>query len=291
MEAVTTVISGDLHARWDRSRELFRRIGMIECPTSDPADDLRQPGFRHIQLGDAVSLGYGVREAAFLRWLFEVVGIDEALLGNHELPAVWHHPNAVMFHGFYDRVEIRDERDQDAPRGTGSYWAEQYPWTVGRDRDAEALVRNRFSDGGYAVAASVGQWLITHAGLALKHERAHGLGGRSADEIADRLNDLCRSCLEGRRSSATLDSTSARNGGIMWLRFEHLLAEYEDGARDLPQIVGHSGYAGPQAYGDRLWNIDTPPSTDDDVGRSTTGGAAALVTRDDGASLSLHSVP
>lgn len=123
-----TIISGDLHARWKPARQLFERVGLIACPTDDPFDDIRQPGFRHVQLGDAVSLGYGEIEAEFYRWLMTIVGVDDALLGNHELPAVWWHPNAVMFHGYYDRDEIRAEADSDRPTGTGAYWAPQYPW-------------------------------------------------------------------------------------------------------------------------------------------------------------------
>ncbi|MBC7460311.1 MAG: hypothetical protein H7287_03015 [Thermoleophilia bacterium] len=225
---ITTVITGDIHARHAKARELFERIGMISCPTDDPVDDERQPGFTHVQLGDAVSLGYGELEAEFYRWLFDTVGVDVALLGNHELPSVWWHPNAVMFQGYYDRAEVRRELDHDLPTGTGMYWAQQYPWKLGRDRAAEALVRERYAAGGYRVACAVGEWLVTHAGLSPARVQRLGLVGLPACEIADALNQRFEAAQVERVGDSTIESAAEVDGGIMWIRFEHLLQEYID---------------------------------------------------------------
>lgn len=276
----TTVISGDVHARLDKARELYQRIGMIECPTDDPMQDVRNPGFVHVQLGDSVSLGYAEVEAEFYRWYFDVVGVDHALLGNHELPAVWWDPDAVMFLGYHDRAEVADPERRA-----------RLETDIGRDREADQLVRDAFGSGRYQVAHAVGEWLVTHAGLSVVHEAEHGLAGKPAHEIADYLNAHFAECLTTRRASPILDSRSMVDGGIMWLRIEHLVAEYGQGARSLPQIVGHSGYMGPELHHDLVWDIDTPQGVEDAIGRSEYGGVAALMTRDDGRTFELEYVP
>lgn len=270
-----TVIVGDMHARLDCSRELLELVGVIRRHPTDPALDERDESVHFIQLGDTVSLGYGEREARFCRWLFETVGVDEALIGNHELPAVWWDPEAVMFRGWHDLDELDDER------------AAGYDWPVGRDREAVRLVRERFARGGYRVATAVGDWLVTHAGLAAVHEQEHDLVGASAREASDYLNGLFDACMAERRSSPVIEDRTPHAGGIAWLRHEHLAAEYDRAAVTRPQVIGHSGYAGPGLHAGLLWNIDTPPLSELASTRSDNGGVAALVTDDGGATLTL----
>lgn len=282
-----TIISGDLHNRWAKARRMYVKAGLIKTVSDDPFDDVRQPGFRHVQLGDAVSLGYGEVEANFYRWLFGVVGVDTALLGNHELPALFHSPKEVMFQGWYDKSEIQREVDRDVPRGEGDFWARQYPWMIGRDREAEILVRDKYREGRYEVATHVGDWLVTHAGLAARHQKKLGLQGASAEFIAAYLNRAFEHSMEHGTNEEFLTGCSEGCGGIMWLRFDYLRNGYDNDARTLPQIVGHTGYLGPKLYGSRLWNIDTPAPSKQAGGKAELGGTACLVTPDDGETFDL----
>lgn len=286
----TTVITGDLHGRLDATRQLLQRIGMIACPSGDPFQDVRQPGFRHVQLGDSVSLGYGEVEAEFYRWLFDVVGVDEPLIGNHELPSVWWDRNAVRFQGYYDREEVRAGLDRDMPGRTLDERADEYAWEVGRDRDAETLVQGVFAQGRYRAAASVGEWLVTHAGLATEHERDLGLRGLPAADIAAHLNELFDTAMREQHAPPVIASTAQHDGGVMWLRIEHLRCGYDDDSRALPQVVGHSGYINEHRFGSRLWLIDTRLEGEDDGVSRCAGGVAALVTDDDGATMQLEVV-
>lgn len=185
-----------------------------------------------------------------------------------------------MFPGCHDRDEVEDPERRA-----------RLETDIGRDREADQLVRDVCASGRHKVAHAVGTLLVTHAGLSVVHEDEHGLAGKSAREIAEYLNAHFEHCMVQRCASPILDSRSMVDGGIMWLRIEHLVAEYGHGARSLPQIVGHSGYMGPELHHDLIWDIDTPQSVADAVGRSDCGGVAALMTRDEGRTFELEYMP
>lgn len=273
----TTVITTDIHARWDKARSVFEQTGMLKLG-SDPWQDERQPGFRHIQNGDAVSLGYGETEANFLKWLFEVVGVDDAHLGNHELPAVYHTPENVMFTGWEWPEEVDSPFISEQLRLMGG----------GRDHEAVQYVRDLYAQGRYKVATAVGNWLITHAGLS-PHLQASYRDATPGD-IADSLNGRWQATMASGKHDPVIANTGEQNGGIMWVRPEGMLDRLEDDdspSTQLNQIIGHTGHYGPKLYYDKLWIIDTPATSKKipptaTRKRSNYGGVAALVTKDEG---------
>lgn len=245
----TTVVLGDVHARMDKLEPLLERIGVL-------AAGVRQPGFRVIQLGDLVNLGYGVEELSFLEraWGW----IDVHVIGNHELPAIYWNADAVRFRG----------------------WEE-------RDRNAERFVAERA--GQLRAAASVGPWLITHAGLSAFHWRSLRMEAQDAAAIAVRLDELFRAGNERAETHEVFEGVGAArrpgstsNPGIFWADIAELEPDYAAGTFPLRQIVGHTPTGPPRLLGGgRLWCID-PLDVHDDW-----GGVAALVTSNDGASFEL----
>jgi hypothetical protein len=251
-KGVTTVVIGDVHSRLPKLVTLCERIGLVR-------DGVRQPGFHVIQLGDLVSLGYHQAELEFLEttrgW------IDVQLVGNHELPALFWDPLRCRFGG----------------------WDE-------RDRAAEEWIRREGAD--WSVATTVGEWLVTHAGVSAHHWHAFGTPATAAG-LADALNERWRES-NARRLEGELFAGAGRirggrraHPGIMWLDIEELLPDYDDDAPEFPlrQIVGHSPHGGPTRWNDRLWCIDTPSNQPVDW-----GGVAALTTTE-GVEFELHSVP
>jgi hypothetical protein len=105
------VVIGDIHNRTAKARQLFQEIGLVN------GDDERQPGFKVIQLGDALSLGYDEQEVECYTYLQDK--IDIWLLGNHELASLW-----------YNDSHKHLGWDADSWHG----------WHVGRDREAESMV-------------------------------------------------------------------------------------------------------------------------------------------------------
>lgn len=246
-----TLIIGDIHSRWPKFLQVLQRAGVIDDKGN------RVDGFRIIQLGDAVSLGYGDKEKDFYASLDG--WIDEFVIGNHELPAFWWNGNDMQlgFNGYEDR-----------------------------DREAEKLVQKRYSEGGYVAAASVGKWVITHAGIAPIYQKVNGYRasnvheGMSTEEIVMDLNMRFRQCQKYRRYDPVISGRQMGGAyqGIFWLRIWHLQNGY--GAMHIPQIVGHTPhveYAPKQIVEERLWCIDSPPVHD-----YMHGGVVGLLTEDDG---------
>lgn len=201
-------------------------------------DGSRNPGFRVVQLGDAVSLGYDEVEAEFYTWLGEWV--DTWCIGNHEAPALWfndHHTHMGW----------------DADRWHG--------WHTGRDREAERLVRQRFMQGGYLAATSIGPWLITHAGVLPRFQRQYDMLGKTAEENARFLNEEFERAMLGREAPALLQGEDS----IFWVRIWELAQGYRSSgpeSRFVPQLVGHTpsrDYAPQELVKNRLWCIDSPP--------------------------------
>lgn len=254
-----TIILSDLHNRAFKTRQLFTEIGLMD------EDGNRADGFHVIQLGDALSLGYGEQEAEFFQWLEEFV--DEWLIGNHELPALWFDPWAVMFGGW-----------------------------EGRDIVAEQMVRNKFVSGGYKVATSVGKWLVSHAGVSHFYLKQDFKDLAEPEDIATALNEGFEAALLDRHPVAVyaaipfIRGGSHQYGSVFWEDFKDLKQVYEmrGGAARLPQVVGHSGHYGPKMWAPNLWCIDTAPSQ---TLNREFGGVAGIVTEDDGETWHLHYVP
>lgn len=280
-----TVITTDIHARWDKARDVFAEIGLINVHSADPFTDERQPGFRHIQNGDAVSLGYGEIEDGFIKWLFEVVGVDDAHLGNHELPAVWHTPEEVMFMGYEWPDEVPNTWIAEQLRMMGG----------GRDHAATQYVRDLYRQGKYKVATAVGKWVITHAGIKPAFQRDLGFSEMTPAQVADYINTLFLDCMETGRGHPLISGAGTETGGVMWIRPEPIIeALYEPESREkqLHQIIGHTGSFGPKLHHERLWVLDTPAPSKKIAppgkrSRSDFGGVAALVTEDDGETFEL----
>lgn len=248
------IVIGDIHARTDALRTLLHKIGVIECgPTLN--SDRRLPGFRLHQLGDAVSLGYGEQEAEFLRYFYSLLADhDQILIGNHELPVMWGN-GSMDFHGWDDR-----------------------------DLEAEAMVREAFEGGRYQAASSVGDWLLTHAGLIPVYQKdlRKRFGITHVSEAADWLNDRFLDLINNKREDAlwngrTIHGTMARGsgaiegmdegyGGIFWVRTQAHVAGYLP-SHHYKQMFGHTPY-GPKQLGEYLWLLDTAPR-DPDYFRAT----------------------
>jgi len=248
------VVFGDLHSRRFKCEELFKSIGLMA------EDGTRNEGFHVISLGDVVSLGYDEQECDFLHFVEPF--IDEWLLGNHEVPAIWWN-GELDFMGW----------DMDPWHG----------WHIGRDREAEQLVRAKFMRGEYKTATTLGKWLITHAGVSIRHQKKNEFNKMSVEDVATRLNSMFLECLEERKNIPVISDCGQHTGGIFWLRPEYLTPGYNL-QNHLPQIIGHTGNVGPCLYGDAVWLIDTPG---DRITRDK-GGVCALVTEDNGENFDVH---
>lgn len=284
--SLTTVILGDLHNRLNRTRKVLSVIGVLTPHPFDPMRDIRNPGFKLVQLGDAVSLGYDEEEAYFLKWFYRVVltDTDVTLIGNHELPAIFHDPESIMFYGYLPEV---DERGKQVYR-------------LGADPAARHLVVSRYNEGKLKAATHVGKWLVTHAGVAVRYQKAHQYRDVPAELIAEDLNRRFQWCQDNYKYDDVISNASSHQGGIFWLRFEYLAGGYHE--VHVPQIVGHSGYFGAKYHSPNLWNIDTPGPTkrearamlaagNDGLTRKNLGGVFALVTKDEGETFETYYSP
>lgn len=201
-----------------------------------------------IQLGDFPTLGYNVQEAAGHQEALDLV--DEALLGNHCAAAL----GITSHDGFEDA-----------------------------DMAAVHQVQSNFFHKKYKVATSVGDWLITHAGLSphlyftLKYE------GVPANLIANDLNGRFDQYMELGARSAFVSGYDifSHNGGILWLRYDWLMRGYTPEPHvELPQIRGHCHYTGPLLSGcGKVWNL------------AANDCIPALVTKDDGQTFTLITQP
>ena len=242
-----TVVFSDMHGREFVVKDLFRKIGLMD------AEGNRAPGFKTIQIGDLLSLGYGEQEAQFLSWIREGNFIDISLCGNHEYPSIGPYPDQMTFVGYEDR-----------------------------DIVAEQMIRSEFNkarmedDPNMWVAATyVGDWLITHAGASIQVQKELGIG-KTAKEYAEQLNEMWIDHIVNKTPDPIFINPADHTGGIFWHRLQYLRAGYR--AQHVPQIVGHSGWDhnkkfSPPAYQNadkNLIAIDTP------------GSCCALITEDDG---------
>lgn len=213
------VVIGDIHARQTALRTLLYKIGVLKLGNT-PDKDVRQEGFKLYQLGDAVSLGYGEKEAAFFRYFESILqDHDVVLLGNHEAQCLFGN-GSMNFSGWEDRCA-----------------------------ETEELVKSRWCRGGYVAAANVGGYLLTHAGLTTYHQGR--MSELSLDETVNFLNeDLVRAVETSRWANGrdVICGMDELEGGILWAR----PGEIDTG---LKQIFGHTP-VGPAKYGNN-WLLDT----------------------------------
>lgn len=239
-----TIVLSDLHNREFIAKDLFRKLGIMD----EDGNPNLQEGERVISLGDVVSLGYGEQEAEFLKWVRPF--ITEQLVGNHEYPAFGPYPNQMMFVGYENRDVV-----------------------------AEQMVRAEFTKARmendpnmWVAAASVGDYLITHAGLSIRAQKElanEGWDG-TAKGAADMLNEMWIDHIENKTPENIFIGTHQAFGGIFWVRIDHLRAGYR--SQHLNQVVGHTPLKEPgiQNKDGNLYCIDT------------YGDCCALVTEDDG---------
>lgn len=245
-----TIVFSDMHNREFVVKDLFRKVGLMD------SDGNRNPGFKTIQLGDLLSMGYGEQEAQFLSWIREGKWIDTQLVGNHEYPSVGPYPDRMMFVGY-------DERDIVA----------------------EQLLRSEFNKARmendpnlWVAAASVGDYLITHAGLSIAAQKEltkEGWDG-SAKGAADLLNELWIDHVTNATPDPLFISTSEHMGGIFWIRNQYIRAGYR--SQHVNQMYGHT----PVDHNPKF----KPPSVQNRDGNlwciDTVGDCCAMVTEDDG---------
>lgn len=259
-----TAIVGDVHGRGKKLKHCLAEAGVIE----DDDTYTRIPGWHTIQLGDLVSLGYGEIERPFLD---SITGLfDTKLVGNHELPAIHPSPWTIQFMGW-------DKRDKAAVDWVRGQW--------------EAVT--------YQASASVGKWLITHAGLHpgyydMWHPDEEYDNGFDVKLLSEKINQQFVERIEDETLlNGSFDGIGHERGGpdmygsIFWGDLDYLKQSYEYGKhRGLPQIVGHTPRYKPQEHiKDLLWCIDTPRVNGD------WGGVACITTDDDGANWELTYVP
>ena len=230
------LVVGDVHNRLEKFRHLLIKSGAIESDGKTKNEDIFV-----IQLGDLFSLGYDEKEIQLARFAEKYV--DEFLIGNHELPAIYWDPEKVWFNGW----EERDERVAN-------------------------LVKKRYDEGGYKAASCVGDWLITHAGLQAPFQDDFVRNGDDAFQVAYNLNGAF---FEAQRSELSLEvfenvdtwragPYGASHGGIFWGDWR----SFTNNRGSYPQIVGHTGAFGPRFYPTKsnqqppAWNVD---SRDGDV--------------------------
>lgn len=246
------VVIGDIHARQEACRTLLEKIGIITINSGDPMTDVRNDGFRIHQLGDAVSLGYGELESNFLTWWDHVSAPEDVwLIGNHELPVMWH-DRSMDFSGIEDHDPL-----------------------------AWQMVLDFMKDGRYRAASSVGEWLLTHAGLDNWFQRDYNFTMNSASEVAEMLDNMLVDTIEERTPAQRRHPIAGMMHGIFWSR--DVPEEYNDSL--FKQMFGHTPVGPIRYHGGMLWNLDTCPTqmfyekkrSGHPVGRSDYGSCAAMV--------------
>jgi hypothetical protein len=244
-----TIVIGDLHGDWRGLLAILRATGAID------AHERRLPGTRVIQLGDLIH-GGGPRRAPRAGvddWSCAAAGLrlcDTVLIGHHELPLLW-------------------------PEAGFPPWEGQRPLGFPvRDALLDAYAR-----GALVPATSVGDWLLTHAGLHPAHGGQAALDGPGAAALLRErfARRIARPLM--RRYVACFDDVGVARGGradvggIFWCDWRELTAAGV--ASPIPQIVGHTPQGdAPRRHGN-LWGVD--------VGAALSGRACALVSDDDGA--------
>jgi len=240
-----TVIFSDTHNRDFVVKDLFHKIGLMD------ENGNRAEGFKTIQLGDLLSLGYGEQEAEFLKWVRPFIDIQ--LIGNHELPVFTPYPHMVEFVGWEHRDIVAEQMVR------------------------EEFVRARMEDDPnlWIAATHVGKWLVTHAGASVAVQKELGIG-KSAKEYADDLNRLFIEHIEDRVPDPIIIGAGQHTGGIFWIRNQYIRAGYLD--QHVPQIYGHTPYDDNKKF--------SPPATQNKAGNlwciDTPGDCCAMITEDDG---------
>ena len=250
------VVIGDIHARIEALRLLLADIGIISITSEDPMTDTRNEGFRLHQLGDALSLGYGEIEANFYRYFWHIVNDDDVIcIGNHELPVMW--PN----------------------------WTMDFSGWESRDVEAEQMVKERWHQERLVAASSVGDWLLTHAGLIPRYQHEYRDAGASMREVAEDLHTklLCSIHDNARgRHGGEIEGQDDHMGGIFWVRPDgHMNMDREI---HFKQMFGHTP-RGPEEIRPNVWLLDTSPKPEIHAkmkaglrpNRSDFGGVAAMV--------------
>jgi len=243
------IVVGDVHGNQPRFLELMTELGV-----SENRHDRINAGVNVIQLGDFLNLGYGQEEVEF--WNRCRPYVDVLLVGNHELPVIAPRPQYVRFMGF----ELHD-------------------------REAANLYLQD-KDNLHGCAFAVGDWLITHAGLNMRHKDIIDMS-LSTDALASELNSRFTEFLDGSLNNNNI-SLFEDQESLFWTRA--VKDQHIGGHHVLKEIVGHTPqvtrYGGePQSFdGGDLWIIDIGAKV------SLDNGIAALVTEDDGKSWELTEI-
>ena len=228
--------------------EILERANIAHQSPSPSSDKwVRVKNTRVTQVGDLLSLGYNEQEAEFMKFAWDF--LDVKCLGNHEAPAIYPVHARIEFSGWHHR-----------------------------DRIAEQMVRSKHNAGEYVIAHSVGDWLVTHAGLHPVLAESAGIDiTDSAEKIAEQLNTLWVSNPMHEVFVAIGYNRGGYHayGGVLWNDLFDLDKAYAENPNYVPQICGHSSYADTGMYHPHLWCIDTK------------GSVAALVTDDDGETFEL----
>lgn len=245
------VVLSDLHSRRAKVEEALTKVGVL-------VDGVRQPGFQIVQVGDAVSAGYGMLEAEFYEWWTGLLEDDDVeLVGNHEAPILWPYDDRFKFYGY----EAGDMG------------------TAGCDPALKPLVLARQDR--YRVAHAVDDWLITHAGVMRRFQ------ANTADATAIVLNACWDDHMGPYDAHPWVMCPICDNTrGVLWVRD---LEKSGSEARHLKQIFGHTPDGPTLGGGGTIWNIDTPrivPAGEaaDGAGRDEAeawGGVSALVRNGD----------
>ncbi|HEY8598227.1 MAG TPA: metallophosphoesterase [Thermomicrobiales bacterium] len=239
-----TIVIGDIHGDATGLANILEATGAVEGGT-------RVPETRVIQLGDLIHGGtprgamrYGVNDHEAL--LLGLHYCDTILIGNHELPHVWPDAGFPTFGG----------QQPIAPK-------------------IRAALLAAYDAGQVTSATSVGDWLLTHAGL---HPEFMGEGDSPAKSWAHSLRDAFRRQLLTDRPFYHFKWVGPRrggpdkHGGIFWCDWRELTAPGV--ISPIPQIVGHSPQEAGYAQHFNLWCVD--------AGAALSGRVAALVSDDDG---------
>ena len=250
-----TVVISDIHSRQGKLETILTDLGVLH-------KGARQPGFKLVQVGDAVSAGYGMKEAEFYRWWVSILTDDDVeLLGNHEAPIILPYGDRLEFYGYR--------------AGDGG--------TDGCDPELKVEVLARQNK--YRIAHAVGDWLITHAGVRSRYSR-----GLTAQETADKLNGLWdNEHVNWKQHSSHSCPICCPYSGCLWVRD---LEKHAINKARVKQIFGHTPDGPTLGRKGTIWNIDTPRLCKDMSRKEAEawGGVAALVTADDGENWKLHYV-
>lgn len=204
---------------------------------------VKDPNVEVTQIGDFVHLGHGEKEADFFRRWFSYIDIH--IIGNHEYPVM--NPSC-WFQGWHHRCQ-----------------------------ETEELVRESLSE--WKLAHSIGDWLITHAGLTPGWYDEEFSDRDGAFEIAEAINNTPpKAAVIGAVGRAR--GGMHQEGGILWCDYYNELIPSMVDRHPCKQIVGHTP--------DREKNVAFWPDKEDpfiikvDVGAKLSGNVCAVYTDNEG---------